>query len=190
MPCTFCGVLNESNFNPSQPAHSPAVSDSTVCKYCYWRWSIHSSPSLVRDCCLIIRGLQSINHTMKIGGSSHWAHSIAWCPAHALFPDKATRHVSRSIDPTLKRTTRKANHSTPHRLTWTQLAHRKQTGRHWKCFKGLDSPQGINMACSSSNWRKLRSGKQERKQLSSWNPSTIEEWAYSKCEKIELYSII
>lgn len=46
------------------------------------------------------------------------------------------------------------------------------------------------MACSSSNWRKQRSGKQEDKQLSSWIPSAIEEQTCNRCVKIQVYSII
>lgn len=46
------------------------------------------------------------------------------------------------------------------------------------------------MACSSSNWRKQRSGKQEEKQVSSCIPWAIEEKAYNVCEKTELYNVI
>lgn len=45
------------------------------------------------------------------------------------------------------------------------------------------------MACSSSNWRKQISGKQEEKKVSSCIPWSIEEGAYNMCVKIELYSI-
>lgn len=45
------------------------------------------------------------------------------------------------------------------------------------------------MACSSSNWRKQRSGKQEEKQVSSCIPWAIEERAYNVCVTIELYCI-
>lgn len=45
------------------------------------------------------------------------------------------------------------------------------------------------MACSSSNWRKQISGKQEEKKVSSCIPWAIEERAYNMCVKIELYSI-
>jgi len=45
------------------------------------------------------------------------------------------------------------------------------------------------MACSSSNWRKQRSGKQEEKQVSSYIAWAIEERAYNVYVKIELHSI-
>lgn len=85
---------------------------------------------------------------------------------------------------------RETNHTALLTLTWTQQAHGKQTGRCSKCFKYLDNPQRINMACSSSNWRKQRSGKQEDNQLSSLIPSAIEERTCNECVKIKLYSII
>lgn len=80
-----------------------------------------------------------------------------------------------------------ANHSTPQ--ADLDSAGMLKTERHWKYCKGLDTPQRINMACSSSNWRKQRSGKQEEKQISSCIPWATEERAYNACMKIELYSI-
>lgn len=57
------------------------------------------------------------------------------------------------------------------RLTWTQLAWENRE-RHWKYCTGLDHRKRINMPCSSSNWKKRRSGKQEKKQVSSYTPFT------------------
>lgn len=124
----------------------------------------------------------------KTGGSSCQPHSISWCSAYAAVPDKATKVVS--LD-TLTLPDGGPHSSEPqHSSGWPGLSwHVENKRRHWKCCKGLDTPQKINMACSSSNWRKRRSGKQEEKQVSSCIPWAIEESAYNARMKIEFYSV-
>lgn len=84
-------------------------------------------------------GLQSVNHKKhmrkKIGGSSHHPHCIAWCPAHVLVPDKATRCVFPDAS-TLPYKGPQGKQTTQHFSHWPGL-NRQMENKHGDAWSAL-----------------------------------------------------